>query len=217
MRVPGAGAPTDEERRRPMFPLGSVLVPGASLALHVFEPRYQALVADCTAGDGRFGVVLIERGSEVGGGDVRTSVGTLARIEQIEPLGGGRMALVVTGEHRLRVTGWLADDPYPLAVVQDWPDPEPGPGHDAALVEAVTMLRRALGLLAELGGTGPPATMELDPDPVRAGYGVLAAAPIATLDRHRLLAAPDPISRARGLAVALAAQIELFQAAMREG
>ena len=66
-----------------MFPLGSVLFPHAVLPLHVFEPRYLALVERCLAGDQEFGVVLIERGSEVGGGDVRFSVGTVTRIVQI--------------------------------------------------------------------------------------------------------------------------------------
>lgn len=54
----------------PMFPLGTVLLPGAILPLHVFEPRYQQLVRDCLdAPEHEFGVVLIDRGSEVGGGD----------------------------------------------------------------------------------------------------------------------------------------------------
>ncbi|MCX6492367.1 MAG: LON peptidase substrate-binding domain-containing protein, partial [Rhodococcus sp.] len=47
----------------PMFPLGSVLLPGERLPLHIFEPRYQALVQDCLKmDDPRFGVVLIARG-----------------------------------------------------------------------------------------------------------------------------------------------------------
>lgn len=55
----------------PMFPLGSVLLPGSPLPLQVFEPRYRAMLDDCLAGDQRFGVVLIERGFEVGGGEQR--------------------------------------------------------------------------------------------------------------------------------------------------
>ncbi|MET1002223.1 MAG: LON peptidase substrate-binding domain-containing protein, partial [Acidimicrobiia bacterium] len=51
-----------------MFPLGSVLFPHALLPLHVFEPRYRVMMRHCLEGDKEFGVVLIERGSEVGGG-----------------------------------------------------------------------------------------------------------------------------------------------------
>ena len=86
-----------------MFPLGTVLVPGAMLPLHVFEPRYRALVADCIAGEPEFGVVLIERGSEVGGGDARFDVGTRARIVQIAELPDGRYALSTVGLRRIRV------------------------------------------------------------------------------------------------------------------
>ena len=58
-----------------MFPLGTVLFPHAPLPLHIFEPRYRALVQECIDGDGEFGVVLIERGFEVGGGDTRFGTG----------------------------------------------------------------------------------------------------------------------------------------------
>ena len=74
-----------------MFPLGGVLLPGAVLPLHVFEPRYRQLVVDCLAdddGDPEFGVTLIERGSEVGGGDQRTDVGVVARMVRVEALAG---------------------------------------------------------------------------------------------------------------------------------
>src|SRR5688572_25865098 len=110
-----------------MFPLGSVLVPGMVLPLHVFEARYRALVRDCVAGDGEFGVVLIERGSEVGGGDVRTDVGTVARIVQADEMPDGRFALGAVGVRRVRVQRWLDDDPYPRAELADWPDVTPGP------------------------------------------------------------------------------------------
>src|ERR1019366_10529845 len=98
----------------PMFPLGTVLFPHAVLPLHIFEPRYQALTEHCLAADSTFGVVLIERGSEVGGGDQRFTVGTRTRIVHAEHLDDGRWVLVTVGETRLRVKRWLPDDPYPL-------------------------------------------------------------------------------------------------------
>lgn len=105
-----------------MFPLGSVLFPTMVLPLHVFEERYRALARDCLAGDREFGVVLIERGSEVGGGDVRTDVGTVARIVEAEEYPDGRFGLVAVGVRRIVVDEWLPDDPYPRADVHDWPD-----------------------------------------------------------------------------------------------
>lgn len=63
----------------PMFPLESVQLPGETLPLRIFEPRYRELVTDCLAGDRRFGVVLIAAGREVGGGERRCDVGVSHR------------------------------------------------------------------------------------------------------------------------------------------
>ena len=110
----------------PMFPLGNVVLPGELLPLNVFEPRYRQLVLDCLAADApEFGVVLIERGSEVGGGDVRTSIGTVARVVRVMPLGSGRFEVVAAGIRRANVLEWLADDPYPRGDVESWPEPVP--------------------------------------------------------------------------------------------
>ena len=75
----------------PMFPLESVRLPGESLPLRIFEPRYGVLVRDALAApDPVFGVVLIEAGREVGGGDRRLDVGALAHIDRCEAQGIGR-------------------------------------------------------------------------------------------------------------------------------
>ena len=108
-----------------MFPLGTVLFPYAVLPLHVFEPRYRVMTRRCLDGDGEFGVVLIERGSEVGGGDVRFDVGTIARIVQAAELPDGRFALATVGLRRFRVVRWLTDDPYPQAEVDLFEEPAP--------------------------------------------------------------------------------------------
>ena len=73
---------------QPMFPLQSALLPGEVLPLRIFEPRYAQLVQDCLAmTEPAFGVVLITRGREVGGGDVRGDVGVLAHIAEYAELG----------------------------------------------------------------------------------------------------------------------------------
>src|SRR3954454_16073722 len=108
-----------------MFPLGTVLLPGAFLPLHVFEERYRALVAACMAGTPEFGVALIERGSEVGGGDARFDTGCVARIIEARELPDGRFAVATVGDRRIRVRSWLPDDPYPRADIDEWPDPAP--------------------------------------------------------------------------------------------
>ena len=88
-----------------MFPLGTALLPGQPLPLQVFEPRYLAMLRDVVGGDGRFGAVLIERGSEVGGGDRRFAVGCAASIEQLRMLPDGRLVLLARGRERVARPG----------------------------------------------------------------------------------------------------------------
>jgi Lon protease-like protein len=195
----------------PMFPLGTVLVPSAGLPLHVFEPRYRAMVQTCLASDREFGVVLIERGSEVGGGEERTSVGTVARIVEAAELPDGRWALAAVGQRRIRVVEWLPDDPYPLAAVEDWPDPEPGPDHADRVRDVVALLRRCLALAAEAGDAAAPATIELSDDPVLAGYQAATVAPLGPLDQQALLAAPTPDARVERLSELLRDAIEVLE------
>jgi len=192
-----------------MFPLGSVLVPGELIPLHVFEPRYRQLVHDCLEGSPELGIVLIERGSEVGGGDVRTDVGTLGRLADARALPDGRWAIAVVGERRIRVTAWLDDDPYPRAEVELWPDPAPGADHDELLERVAASLRTTLTTLASKGTGGPPVTGPVAADPVLAGYQMIALAPIGPLDRQRLLAAPTPEARLEDLDRMLAEVREL--------
>jgi Lon protease-like protein len=179
-----------------MFPLGTVLLPGGVLPLHVFEPRYRALVADCLAAEPEFGVVLIDRGHEVGGGDVRRAVATVARIVEVAQFDDGRSALVTVGTRRIRVERWLDDDPYPRADVSEWPDAdEPAETAAPSLEDLLTRLRRVLALQTELGGPTPPVDSELSDDPVLASYHACALAPLGPDDQYRLLSAPGPAER----------------------
>lgn len=193
-----------------MFPLGSVLFPSLVLPLHIFEPRYRALIRDVMDGDGEFGVCLIERGAEVGGDDVRTAIGTAARVHEAEELPDGRWAVVAVGVRRIRVERWLPDDPYPRAEVVDLPDPEPSAAEVEALPGVVARLRAALARSAEVGDTTTPATVELSSDPVLASHQASALAPIPTIDQHALLAADTVGVRLARLDGLLADAIEVL-------
>jgi len=193
-----------------MFPLGSVLFPHALLPLHVFEDRYRVLVEQCLADDDPFGVVLIERGSEVGGGDVRFPVGTLARIVQAGRFDDGRYALVTAGVQRIRIREWLDDDPFPRAhveVLAESSDPD-----GAVLIPEVTLLlRRVIALHAQLGAAVPSETIELAVDPVRASFEAAALAPIGPLDAQRLLELDDAGERLARLIDLLADEASVLE------
>jgi Lon protease-like protein len=160
------------------------------------------MVADCLAGEPEFGVVLIERGSEVGGGDVRRDIGTVARILEVAELPGGRFALMTVGTRRIRIEQWLVDDPYPRAEVSDWPEADDD-GTGPAVDDLVAQLQRVLALQAELGEPAPPAPTEVAGEAVLATYQTAALAPLGPHDRYRLLAAGDPSERGRLLAAML--------------
>jgi Lon protease-like protein len=197
----------------PMFPLGNVVLPGELLPLNVFEPRYRQLVLDCLAADApEFGVVLIERGSEVGGGDVRTSIGTVARIIRVMPLGNGRFEVVAAGLRRVSVLEWLDDDPYPRSDVEEWPeadpvDPEalrPQIERMATRVDEARELARAVALANKPDTTvraTPP--VQLSDDLVKAAYQLAGRAPIGPVDRYRVLAAPTLETRIELLGAAV--------------
>jgi Lon protease-like protein len=208
-------------RRLPMFPLGTVLFPHAVIPLHVFEPRYRALMQDCLDGDRRFGVVLIERGSEVGGGDQRASVGTQGVITRAAELPDGRWVLEVTGEEPVSIDEWLPDDPYPVAWVSAHLGGEQGAaagvrGDSVEEVEVLCLelaqrIRRTRAVLAEHGGA--PA---LSPDVALDGRGssevaswqLCAAAPISTYDAQKLLVEANVAARLTQL-VRLIEELEL--------
>lgn len=177
-----------EPRIMPMFPLGTVLFPHALLPLHVFEPRYRLLTKRVLAGDGEFGVVLIERGSEVGGGDTRFDIGTVARVVRAQELPDGGYALATVGIRRIQVLRWLPDNPYPLAEVVDIADPPDAEGADAEV-----SCQRAFAALADVAAwyrDRDPRVPELPPvadDPAPASYEMAALAPIGPLDSQRVL------------------------------
>jgi Lon protease-like protein len=200
-----------------MFPLGTVLFPSVFLPLHIFEPRYRELARRCTAGDREFGVVLIERGSEVGGDDVRTSVGTVARILEAVELDDGRWVLGTVGTRRIRVRQWLPDDPYPRADVEEWPDAEPQPAAAEQYAAVRAQLRRVLALKAELAEPASDATIELSDDPALGSFQIAAVAPLGPADQQRVLLAEGPDERLQLLGVLLAEESDYLAARLQMG
>jgi Lon protease-like protein len=177
----------------PMFPLGTVLLPGGVLPLHVFEPRYRLMVQRCLEDTREFGVVLIARGNEVGGGDERCVTGTVARMVQVAALADGRYAMITVGMRRIRVRQWLPDEPYPRADVEDWPDE--GSVSAAAVAAVATRVRRLAALALELGDPVGDVSQELSDDPVLATYQLATLAPLGPSDRYALLDCAGPRRR----------------------
>ncbi|MEO8816387.1 MAG: LON peptidase substrate-binding domain-containing protein [Mycobacterium sp.] len=188
----------------PMFPLEWVLLPGEELSLRVFELRYTVLVSDLMhSGDPRFGVVLIAKGREVGGGEQRNNVGTISTIIGCTELGAGRYALrCLTGE-RIRVSEWLDDDPYPRAMAQEWPD-EPGNLLDeqefrqiedriVALHQRMARVRGRWFVPGRNTLLGGRRLRSLEPG--QRLYSLACRVPMGEADRYAVLAAPSVADR----------------------
>ncbi|MHC5797226.1 LON peptidase substrate-binding domain-containing protein [Lacisediminihabitans sp. FW035] len=171
----------------PMFPLGSVLFPHMPLPLRVFEERYLVMLSRILADEpSEFGVVLIERGQEVGGGEMRFGIGTVAQIQQLDA-NEEFVVLVAQGERRIEILEWREESPHPAALVRDLPElewtDELRPLRDTA-EEAV---RGALRLAGEAGEQLWSPDVELSDDPVPAAWQLAAIAPLGPLDQIALL------------------------------
>jgi uncharacterized protein len=182
----------------PMFPLGSVLLPAMPLPLRIFEPRYLKLLGDLLEStEPEFGVVLIERGPEVGGGEKRMDLGTIAKVTNIgttEQFYG----LESVGSKRFRVNAWLPDDPYPIADIDFLPDLVWEDSLMPSRVHLETKVRQLLAFASEFGDLQYGSDVELSEDPMEAIWQLAGVLPVGQLDQMDLLAsqsAEELISR----------------------
>lgn len=169
----------------PLFPLNVVLFPGTPLPLHIFEPRYRQMLADCLIGDQRFGVV--GPGSETETPD-RGAVGCVAEIRANEQLPDGRSSIVVVGGARFVVQRMLDDPaPYFVGLVEEFLE-QPGTlPKDAAVVEARELFARYYELYRLLHDAEPEEP-ELPDEPIALSFAISAALECDLSLKRRLLA-----------------------------
>lgn len=106
--------------RLALFPLDVVLFPGTVVPLHIFEPRYRRLLADCLDADRRFGVVPAQSDGEAPPTGV---IGSVALIQAAIPLADGRSNIVVLGDGRFMLRRYLGEDrPYLVGLVDAFED-----------------------------------------------------------------------------------------------
>ncbi len=170
-----------------MFPLGSVLFPHMPLPLRVFEERYLVMLSRILSNEpSEFGVVLIERGQEVGGGEKRFTVGTVAQIEQLDAT-EDYVLLVAKGQRRIEVLEWLDEDPHPVARVRALPELEWNDDLLPLRERAEAAVRGTLRVATEFSDQLWPADVEISVDPAAAAWQLAAIAPVGPLDQIALL------------------------------
>ena len=184
----------------PLFPLNTVLVPGLVMPLHIFEPRYRALVEELLTRpdeDTReFGIIAVRDGKDVGrdGIEALYPVGIATILRQVERLDDGRFDIVTTGNRRFRVVGIDTSEPLVRGEVEFLDDPT----EDADALIAEDVARRFHAYRGALSGQvaaaeeDSPETGSLDDlpdDPTVLSYLVTAAMVLPTGERQDLLAA----------------------------
>lgn len=187
--------------RLPLFPLPVVLFPSIPMPLHIFEPRYQQMLADCLEGEERFGLVALaepEEQPEPG------ALGCVAWIRGTNRLPDGRSNIVVQGEKRFTLERVVPSDlPYLVGDLNPFEDaPEEPP---AGAAEFRRLVEQYLGLLQSLSDQ-IPTELELAGEPGTLTFQVAAAADLPGVEKRNLLASRSVGERVRRLSSLLQAQ-----------
>ena len=174
----------------PLFPLNTVVFPGQHLPLHIFEPRYRQLISDVLERKGEFGIALIARGREVGGGAEPVTVGCAVRITEVQELPDGRFNIICRGTRRFRVLERLEETPYLRASVEFLPRPDDAQDEATAeLAETVGALYRDhLELTLAMEG-GWQRRLRTPADPIRLADAVAAEVDAPPGEKQQILAA----------------------------
>lgn len=200
----------------PMFPLGSVLFPYLPLQLQIFEERYLVMLSRILADEpAEFGVVLIERGQEVGGGEHRFGFGTVAQITQLAA-SDGFVGVLAQGDRRVEVVEWLEEDPYPEAVIREIPELAWDDDLFPLREEAEKVVRRALALASEFTDQAWSADVELSDDPTAAAWQLAGITPVGPLDQITLLRSNTMEGLLSAVLVCGAAAVESFSSPWSE-
>lgn len=184
-----------------LFPLRGVLFPGATEALHVFEPRYREMIGRCLEHDEPFGICLILEGEEVGGPALPHRIGTEAGIIASQRYRDGRYDIVVEGRRRFEVVTLDRSRPYLRAEVRFLAESEGG--EDPALAEAVAKLFEGVLESIELSGQAVIDETWKDLDARSLSYKVASVLPIGEDAKQEILETPDTTARLKRVAAAL--------------
>ena len=202
----------------PIFPLNTVVFPGVTLPLHVFEERYRALVHHLLGIADKpqrlFGVVAIREGYEIGSHGVQSvhRVGCMVQMTSVDPYPDGRFDIEVVGRRRLRLDALDTSGSYLVGDVEPVADAKidsPGGLHEAARTrETFEEYRRRL---SDLRGDDV-LEGELPRDPAYLSYTLAATCLLTLQERQALLEAASPVDRLVMLRHALREEMRAMQA-----
>jgi Lon protease-like protein len=179
----------EEITELPIFPLSTVLFPGAILPLHIFEERYKAMMRYAIENGGMFG--LSYRSDAQVGRDTPPaagSVGCIAKINAVMPLEQGRMNVLSTGLVRYRVASVYQSEPFLLAKIETFADDlEPGADLTQMVEDSRAMAEEFLEAAQSLDEPGVPSVQELPDDPEAFSLLIAGLLPIENDAKQTLL------------------------------
>jgi Lon protease-like protein len=180
----------------PLFPLRTVLFPGAYLPLRIFEQRYLTMVRECARASSGFGVCLITEGEEVVAPVVTAKIGTLARITDWYTLDDGLLGVTTTGTTRF-VTDHASKQADGLMIGKVRWLPEPG---SRVVPESHFVLSQVLErFMDKVDQFYPDYQPELLQDAVWVGYRLSELLPLSGIEKQHLLELADPMERLQSL------------------
>ena len=196
--------PSEGTTPLPLFPLSSVLLPGAATTLRIFEPRYLDLVRDCGRNGSGFGVCLILDGNEAGAAALPAAFGTEALVEDFDTTPEGLLSLRVRGRRRFHVLRTRVRDTGLVVADIEWREddatsPRLRPEH-ALLAE---LLRRILLQIASDHAEPAPMLFE---NAAWVGWRLAELLPLSMPQRQELLQLDDPHARLQRLLDGIAEQ-----------
>ena len=177
----------------PLFPLGAVLLPGYDLPLHIFEPRYRAMVSDAMARDRRIAMIQPRPDSPDREKPALFDMGCVGRMAEVEALEDGRFNLVLEGLSRFRVVRELeVSTPFRQVEAVLLPTAQ----DEQLALAARASLEMESRRFAEAQGYGVDWDAVGRLDDTSLVNGIAQIAPFDTAAKQALLEAPDISTRA---------------------
>lgn len=195
----------------PLFPLPLVLFPGAYRPLHIYEPRYRTMLADCLAADRVFGVLYRPEGvreREIPPGHV----GCIAQVERAEALPDGRANIMIRGARRFVLEGFTdSDRPYHVGSIENYEDAEEPVITLEPVAGRVRELFLRVGTAARTLADDSDALPTLPDDPTMLAFAIAGVIDMDANAQQRLLASRSPAARLREIELLLAPAVEALE------
>jgi ATP-dependent Lon protease len=188
-----------------------VLLPGALVPLHIFEPRYRQMLQDCLITDRRFGLLLAP--SEAGERFPPSHAGCIAVVHSFETLPDGRSNIIVTGEARFTLDRLLEiDTPYLIGSVSMLEDLPEDPEANAELASRVRSLFDRAARAARTLSNERASVPELDSDSTQLAFQIANLVDFGVEERQQLLSSPSPRARLDAVHELLASALPSLEA-----